>query len=309
MAPTSVSGTQPSGSRTLALFPGQGSQRPGMAAWITDHPVAGNVFQRAEEILGIPLRKMCIDGTAEELRATDVAQPAIVTTSLALAAVRREQGLTPAAVAGHSLGEFTALAVSDVLDEESALRLVRRRGELMSEVSHRYDGAMSAIIGVSAEQIDHLCAAVRSGVVIVANYNQPTQTVVSGHRVAVADIEEAARAAGAVKVVRLKVSGAFHSPLMADIAEEFAAELDRYDLRPPTIPMLSAVTADYIDDPADIRTVMQRQLLAPVRWVETIRRAVSDGYDELVELGPGQALTGFSRRIAPEVASSAISAP
>ncbi|MFF2083893.1 ACP S-malonyltransferase [Nocardia sp. NPDC058176] len=299
----------PTTTRTVALFPGQGSQRPGMAAWITEHPAAEAVFRRADDILGLPLTRLCVDGTAEELRATDVTQPAIVATSLALHAVRAEQGLLPAAVAGHSLGEFTALAVAGVFDEEAVLRLVRRRGELMAEVSGRYDGAMSAIIGLPAEQVDTLCAQVDSGVVGVANYNQPTQTVVSGDTTAVAALEDLARTAGAAKVVRLKVSGAFHSPLMADIADEFGAELDRYALRPPRIPILSAVTADYVTEPADIRTLLRGQLLAPVRWVDTIRRAVSDGYEDLLELGPGQVLTGFSRRIAPDTPSTAVSAP
>ncbi|MBF6341405.1 ACP S-malonyltransferase [Nocardia abscessus] len=297
------------GPRTLGLFPGQGSQRPGMAAWIKGYPVAQRVFRRADDILGMPLTKLCVEGTAEELRATDVTQPAVLATSLALVAVRRWQGLAPAAVAGHSLGEFTALAVAGVLDEESALRLVRRRGELMAEVSHRYDGAMSAIIGLPSERIDELCEGVGTGVVKVANYNQPGQTVVSGDTAAVIELEESARAAGAVKVVRLKVAGAFHSPLMTEITDEFGAELDRCALRPPQIPVLSAVTADYLEDPAEIRALLRRQLLAPVRWVDTIRRAVTDGYDELIELGPGQVLTGFSRRIAPEVSSSTISAP
>ncbi|MGW5383193.1 ACP S-malonyltransferase [Nocardia sp. NPDC003963] len=305
----SISADPSQGRRALALFPGQGSQRPGMAAWIRDHPVAADVFRRADEILGISLTQLCVHGTADELRATDVTQPAIVATSLALLAIRREQGLLPAAVAGHSLGEFTALAAAGVLGEEAVLRLVHRRGELMAEASRRYDGAMSAVIGLPAVRVDALCAAVGAGVVQVANYNQPTQTVVSGASAAVAELEESARAAGAAKVVRLKVDGAFHSPLMAGIADAFGAELDRYALNPPRVPVLSAVTAGYVEDPAEIRALLRGQLLAPVRWVDTIRRAVGDGYDELIELGPGQVLTGFSRRIAPDVNASAVSGP
>ncbi|WP_199742852.1 ACP S-malonyltransferase [Nocardia stercoris] len=291
---------------TLGLFPGQGSQRPGMAAWIVDHPAAAAVFRRADEILGLPLSTLCVDGTAEELRATEVTQPAVVATSLALLAARTQR---PDAVAGHSLGEFTALAAAGVLDEESVLRLVRRRGELMAEASARSAGAMSAVLGLDVESIEKLCATVDSGSVEVANHNQPTQVVVSGHEVAVGELEQLAKAAGAVKTVRLKVGGPFHSRLMADIAADFGAELDRYEFRPPAIPVLSAVTADYVTDPAEIRDLLRGQLLAPVRWVDTVRRAVADGYDELLELGPGQVLTGFSRRIAPDVASAAVSAP
>jgi [acyl-carrier-protein] S-malonyltransferase len=168
---------------------------------------------------------------------------------------------------------------------------------------------MSAVIGLAAEEVDALCARAGAGVVQVANYNQPTQTVVSGDSAAVAELEEYARAAGATKIVRLKVAGAFHSPLMAEAIDEFAAELDRHPLHSPQIPVLSAVTAGYVEDPAEIRSLLRGQLLAPVRWVDTIRRAVADGYNELIELGPGQALTGFSRRIAPQISSSAVSAP
>ncbi|WP_280341815.1 ACP S-malonyltransferase [Nocardia neocaledoniensis] len=229
-----------SGRRTLALFPGQGSQRPGMAAWITEFPTAAALFRQADDILGLPLTQLCVEGTAEQLRATDIAQPAIVATSLALSAVRAQQGLQPAAVAGHSLGEFTALAVAGVLDVGAVLRLVRRRGELMAEVSHRYDGAMSAVIGLAAEQVDALCAQVTAGIVGVANYNQPTQTVVSGATAAVAELEDLARAAGAAKVVRLKVAGAFHSPLMADIAEAVGGPRPPPTPPPPPHPQRSA---------------------------------------------------------------------
>lgn len=304
-----VSTTLSHGARSLGIFPGQGSQRPGMAAWIRDHPVAAKVFSDADDILGAPLTQLCVNGTADELRATEIAQPAIVTTSLALLAVRRKRGWFPKAVAGHSLGEFTALAAAGVLDEQAVLRLVRRRGELMAEASRHHDGAMSAVIGLAAEEVDALCARADSGVVQVANYNQPTQTVVSGDSVAVAELEEFARAAGATKVVRLKVAGAFHSPLMTEAADEFGVELDQYRLHSPQMPVLSAVTAGYVEDPAEIRSLLRGQLLAPVRWVDTIRRAVADGYNALIELGPGQALTGFSRRIAPQVSSSAVSTP
>ncbi|MET8426907.1 ACP S-malonyltransferase [Nocardia sp. NPDC004860] len=296
-------------SRTLGLFPGQGSQRPGMAAWIKDYPAAREVFGRADEILGLPLTKLCVEGSAEELRATDITQPAVVVTSLALMAVRAQRGHLPDAVAGHSLGEFTALAVAGVLDEEAVIGLVRRRGALMAEVSERHDATMSAVIGLDSEAVDELCRSVRNGIVEVANYNQPTQTVVSGHTTAIEELEALAREAGAVKVIRLKVGGPFHSRLMGEAADAFGAELDRHDFRSPTMPVLSPVTADYLEDPVEIRALMRHQLVAPVLWVETIRRAVADGYDELLELGPGQVLTGFSRRIAPDVTAAAVSAP
>ncbi|MDV8022182.1 ACP S-malonyltransferase [Rhodococcus sp. IEGM 1330] len=292
--------------RIMTMFPGQGSQRPGMASWVRNYRIAMDLFERAESILGMPLLKLCTEGTVSELRSTDVAQPAIVTTSLALAAVRRARGIRIDAVAGHSLGEFTALAVSGVLDEESTLNLVRTRGELMAGASQRSDGAMSAIIGLTSDRVDALCACVVSGNVSVANYNQPTQTVVSGDVKAVAKCEDLAYAAGATKVVRLKVSGAFHSVLMADISEELAVAIAKCDMKAPEIPLLSAVTADYASDPARIRSLACEQLMAPVRWVETINRAVADGYSEMLELGPGNVLTGFARRIAPQVTSTSV---
>lgn len=295
--------------RELGLFPGQGSQRPGMAAWITRHPAAKEVFRRADELLDLPLTALCVEGSAEELRATDITQPAVVATSLALVAVRRERGELPDAVAGHSLGEFTALAVAGVLDADAVLTLVRLRGRLMAEAARRSGGAMAAIIGLPSEQVEALCARARSGIVVVANQNQPTQTVVSGEVAAVAEVAEAARAAGAAKVVRLPVGGAFHSPLMADAAAEFATELARHPLHPPLLPVLSPATAGYLRDPAATAAALRGQLLAPVRWVDTIRRAVADGYTTLTELGPGTVLTACSRRIAPDAVATAVSEP
>ncbi|MFC8525924.1 ACP S-malonyltransferase [Nocardia sp. NPDC057227] len=292
----------------LGLFPGQGSQRPGMARWIEAEPVARELLRRADDILGIPLTELCVSGSAEELRDTRIAQPAILATSLALLAVLARRGWRPAAVTGHSLGEFTALAAAGAIDEESALRLVHRRGELMAEVSRQRGGAMSAIVGLAAARVEELCAEVQDGVVDIANYNQPTQTVVSGDAAAVDRVAELAVAAGAAKVVPLKVSGAFHSRLMAEVADRFGAELDRYPIGTPAMPVLSAVNGDYVRGPAEIRSVLRRQIVAPVRWVDTVRRAVRDGYGELVEIGPGQVLTGCSRRIVPEVPSRSIAA-
>ncbi|MFD4367090.1 ACP S-malonyltransferase [Rhodococcus sp. NPDC058521] len=167
---------------------------------------------------------------------------------------------------------------------------------------------MAAVIGISADEVEALCRQV-DGVVEVANYNQPKQTVVSGDVLAVNALEDLAQQAGASSVVRLKVGGAFHSPLMADVADEFGVDLENCVISTPDLPVLSAVTGQYVENPADIRALLHRQIVAPVRWLDTIRHAVEDGYDRIVEIGPGKVLTGFSRRIAPDTEAFAIASP
>ncbi|WP_250291910.1 ACP S-malonyltransferase [Frankia sp. CiP1_Cm_nod1] len=292
------------GSRCLAMFPGQGSQRPGMAAdLVRRYPdTAGRIFEMADDVLGIPLTKLCVSGSAEELRRTDVTQPAIAATSLAVLEVLRAGGFEASGVAGHSLGEYTALAAAGVLDARSVLRLVRRRGELMAEVGSRTPGAMAAVIGLPAERVEALCRDVTgTGVVEIANYNDPGQTVVSGLAEAVARVEALAARAGAERIVRLDVGAPFHCSLMRDIEAEFGAELDRHVFAEPQVPVLSAVTGGYVRRAEEVRLLLRRQLVEPVRWVDTVRRAVADGHSLLVEVGPGRVLTGFVKRIAPDV--------
>jgi [acyl-carrier-protein] S-malonyltransferase len=287
--------------RPLAMCPGQGSQRPGMAAELLDRypTVAGPVFALAEDVLALPLRRLCVNGTAEELRRTDVTQPAVVTTSLAVLAVLADRGFVPAAVAGHSLGEYTALCAAGVLTAESALRLVRRRGELMAEVGDRVPGAMLAVIGLPAETVERLCVDVDGAE--VANYNDPAQTVVSGLRESVALIDRAAMAAGAERAVTLHVGAPFHCSLMAGIEAEFAAELNRHEFAEPRLPVLSAVTADYVKSAEQSRKLLRRQLTGPVRWVDTVRLASVSDIDAVVETGPGRVLAGFAKRTVPEL--------
>jgi [acyl-carrier-protein] S-malonyltransferase len=196
-----------------------------------------------------------------------------------------------------------------VFSVESTLQLVSLRGRLMSELGARREGAMSAIIGPPSEVVQQLCEDVIDGVVVVANYNEPTQTVVSGDVRAVCRVEQAARGCGALKVARLKVSGAFHSPLMADAADEFGEELRRHKASDPAIPVLSAVDVEYIEKGTDVFELMQRQLVSPVRWAETVRRAEADGYPTLIEVGPGRVLTGFAKRTACGVEAVTVSSP
>jgi [acyl-carrier-protein] S-malonyltransferase len=299
------------GRRSLAMFPGQGSQRPGMAAeLVKQHPqTAGAVFAAADAALGLPITDLCVSGTPEVLRRTDVTQPAILATSLAAFAVLRAHGFEPVAAAGHSLGEYAALTAAGVLTPEAALRLVRRRGELMAETAGRTAGAMIAVIGLPAQQIEELCAlsshgAAGWGVAEVANFNDPEQTVVSGERTAVGEVARLAADIGAQRVVRLDVGAPFHCSLMRQIEDEFGAELDRHQFSPPQLAVISSVTGKAVQDAGEARRLLRRQLTGPVRWVDTVRRAAALGCDALVEVGPGRVLTGFAKHIVPELPSS-----
>ncbi|PXX55553.1 [acyl-carrier-protein] S-malonyltransferase [Nocardia tenerifensis] len=285
----------------LAMFPGQGSQRRGMAAALcADHPEAAAVFATADATLGLPITELCTTGDEADLRRTELTQPAVVATSLAIWNVLQANDFEPDMVAGHSLGEFAALAAAGVLTYEQALRLVARRGELMAEVAQRVPGAMLAVIGLSAETVEQLCDRVVGA--DVANYNEPEQTVVSGTVTALAEIERTAGEAGAHKCVWLEVGAPFHSSLMDAIAAEFGAELDRHRFADPRLPVLSSVTAAPVRTGAEAEQLLRRQLSGGVQWVAVVRTAIAEGCTTLLEVGPGRALTGFAKRIAPELA-------
>jgi len=285
----------------LAMFPGQGSQRPGMAAHlISHHPAARRLFAEADDVLGIPLAQICTGSTKEELARTEVTQPAIAATSIAVWTVLRAAGYQPAAVAGHSLGEYPALVAAGVLSLESALRLVQLRGRLMGEAGRTAPGAMAAVIGLGAGQVEQICAAQSSGLVTVANFNEPLQTVVSGEVGAVAEVSRGALEAGAERVVPLDVSAPFHSPLMAAVEEEFAATLVRHEFKAPQLPVISSVTGGYVRDGAEARELLRRQLTEPVRWVEVLRTAAKHPVNGYTEIGPGRVLGGLARRTLDE---------
>ncbi|MFE3254570.1 ACP S-malonyltransferase [Nocardia sp. NPDC059091] len=282
----------------IAMFPGQGSQREGMAAHlIREHPgTAGVVFERADEVLGLPLGKLCTEGDAEQLRATEIAQPAILATSFAIFEVLRAEGFSPDMVTGHSLGEFTALVAAGVLDLADALTLVRRRGELMAEIAAAIPGAMTAVSGVPAARIEEICAGV-AGVVELANYNAPDQSVISGTADAVDAAVELLREEGAGSLVALRVGAPFHCSLMAALEERFAADLHRAEFRAPAIDVLSSVTAQKISSGNDARDLLRRQLTAPVRWIEVIGTAADLGCTDYLEIGPGRVLSGLANRM------------
>ncbi|MFZ3494421.1 ACP S-malonyltransferase [Streptomyces sp. 5.8] len=282
----------------LAMFPGQGSQRPGMAKHLLEtYPAARELFARADEILGLPLSQICVTGSAAELGRTEITQPAIATTSLAVWELLRSDGYRPAATAGHSLGEYPALVAAGVLSLESALQLVRLRGQLMGEVAREVPGAMAAVLGLSAEDVLAACDSVEGhGLVQVANYNEPLQTVISGHASAVESAGRSALEAGADQVVRLDVGAPFHCSLMSAVEEEFTEALAAHPFADPELPVISSVTGTYIGSGEEARQLLRRQLTGPVRWVEVLRTAARHPVGAYTELGPGRVLSGLARR-------------
>jgi [acyl-carrier-protein] S-malonyltransferase len=282
------------GSNIGLLFPGQGAQSVGMGRDLYEQFVpAREVYDRASDILGIDIRRISFDGPEEELRQTRYTQPAILVHSLAVLAALPT--LEPVAAAGHSLGEYSALFAAGALDFETVLRLVKRRGELMFAEGEKNPGTMAAVIGLDATAVRAACAEA-GGVVAPANYNEPKQTVISGEVDAVERAAELARGKGALKVVMLPVSGAFHSPLLAESAASFAGELDRARISDPRFPVVANVTAEPVRTAAEVRAALSRQLTSPVRWVETIAALRSLGCARCFEVGPGQVLAGLVKR-------------
>lgn len=287
------------------VFPGQGSQRVGMGLDLAEeHPALIDTYYRAaDEILGLPLSRLCWEGPAESLRDTSITQPAIFLTSLCTWDVLRERGLAPGAVAGHSLGEYTALVTAGVLEWTDALRLVRLRGQLMAGVNERVPGAMAAVLGLPIGDVEELCAQAATGtgqIVEIANDNEPTQVVVSGQAEAVHWVMAAARDAGARRAVALEVGAPFHCSLMSEIEDEFSAALEKVEFRDPTVEMISSVTAEPVTGGTEARRVLMRQLTGRVRWTDTVGRMSADGVGRFVEIGPGKVLGGLCRRIAPK---------
>lgn len=289
--------------KTAYLFPGQGSQKVGMGKDLVErHPHLRALFERADEALGVPLTRLCFEGPDAELVQTQNTQPAIFLVSMAVLDVLRRAGApAPQAAAGHSLGEYGALVCAGVLEMEDALRLVRRRGELMAAVNARTPGAMAAIIGPPPEAVGEICrraAGEGLGVVEPANYNTPEQTVISGEERAVERAMALAKDAGA-KVIRLQVGAPFHCSLMGALAEEFAAELERYDFREPRLPVVANVSGDYVRTADAVKDALRRQVAGAVRWTDSIRRLAADGFDTYVEVGPGRTLGGLVQKIQP----------
>jgi [acyl-carrier-protein] S-malonyltransferase len=287
---------------TAFLFPGQGSQFVGMAKDIhAQFSLVRDLFDRAAGVLGFDLRGPCFDGPEETLRQTRTTQPALFVHSFAVAGLLREKKILPAATAGHSLGEYSALACAGAFSFESGLRLVQKRSQLMQDVAARNPGCMAAVIGISGDDVLSVCReASQSGTVVAANFNSPEQTVISGSKEGVARAVELAKARGAKRAIELAVSGAFHSPLMAEAGESFSRVLAKIELSRPEIPVYANVTAQPVSGAEALPDLMAKQLVSPVRWVETIQNMVKNGITTFVEIGPGKVLSGLVKRIAPE---------
>lgn len=289
----------------VLLFPGQGSQKPGMGKDLRDaFPAARAVFERVDEALGVSLSTLCFEGPADELTLTHNAQPALLAHGAAVWAVTRDALASHVrAAAGHSLGEFTAYHAAGSLELGAAARLVRRRGELMYRTGVARPGTMAAILGELQRPIEEICReASAAGEVVPANYNDAMQIVVSGEVGGVQRAMELAKAAGAKRAVPLPVSGAFHSPLMAPAADGLRAAIDDASLSAPSFPVWSNVTEQPVTDPAAAVELLVRQLTSPVRWAGEVRALAAAHPGALfVEMGPGAVLTGLVKRITPGV--------
>ncbi len=287
------------------IFPGQGSQFPGMGKALYERSEqARELMDRADEILGFPITDIMFGEDAEALKATRVTQPAIFIHSVVLALC---SGLeTPAMVAGHSLGEFSALAAAGAMDFEDALKLVAVRASAMQKCCEQVPGTMAAIIKLPTETIEEICASC-TGIVVPANYNCDGQVVISGEAEAVAEACAKMKEAGAKRALPLAVSGAFHSPLMEPARLELADAIDKTPFRIPACPVYQNVTALPATDPAVIKENLLRQLTSPVRWTQTVQNMVADGADYFLEIGPGAVLQGLVGRIAPEAVKEGLS--
>ncbi len=289
-------------SKTAVIFPGQGAQTVGMGKDVAEaFPPAAAVYDRANDVLGFDLKTICFDGPADRLNATDVSQPAIFVTSVACWRVLEENGaaaaLAPAAMAGLSLGEYTALHLAGWIEFDDCLRLVAQRGRLMQAAAEATPSGMVSIIGLDEEKTTVLCEEAAQGDVLSpANFNCPGQIVISGSKAACERAVEIADKHGA-RAVPLTVAGAFHSAIMAPAAEGLAPALKETAIKTGRIGVVSNVSADYHADPDSVRALLQEQVARPIRWQASIERLVSEGFDRFVEVGPGRVLTGLMRKI------------
>lgn len=281
------------------LFPGQASQYPGMGRELAgNHPEARSVFDEADRALGFSISDLCFNGSEEALKLTANTQPSILTASVATYRVLAQNGIQPAYVAGHSLGEFSALVAAGGLEFSDAVRLVRHRGEYMQSAVPEGVGAMAAILGLAPAQVAGICRQAADGQVVApANLNSPEQTVISGHAEAVKRAVELASAGGAKRAVMLPVSAPFHSSLMQPAAKRLEVDLRATEFHTLNVPLVNNADAELTTNGDEAREALIRQVTLPVRWEESVRELIDQGVNTFVEVGPGRVLTGLLRQI------------
>lgn len=278
------------------VFPGQGAQFVGMGKDLFDQSSkAKEMFHKANRILGFKITDMMFDGTDEDLRQTKVTQPAIFLHSVILASVLED--FDPSMVAGHSLGEFSALVANKVLTFEDGLKLVAKRANAMQKACEMQPGTMAAVIGMEDDQVEKICASVSDTVVVPANYNSPGQIVISGSIEGVEKASEKLKEAGAKRVLPLKVGGAFHSPLMEPARVELAEAINETKFNPGICPIYQNVTGQSVTDPEIIKKNLVAQLTSPVRWTQTMLNMIANGLNNVVEVGPGTVLQGLFKKV------------
>ncbi|WP_370176259.1 ACP S-malonyltransferase [Leeuwenhoekiella palythoae] len=285
------------------IFPGQGAQFTGMGKDVYEtSDVARELFERANEILGFDITKIMFEGSAEELKETKVTQPAIFLHSVALFKALGDSAV-PQMVAGHSLGEISALVANGVLSFDDGLRLVSQRAQAMQKACDSVPSTMAAILGLEDELVEAVCADV-DGVVVAANYNCPGQLIISGEIKAVNEACERLKERGAKRALVLPVGGAFHSPLMEPAREELAAAIEKTTFSTPTCPIYQNVSTTAVTDPAEIKKNLLFQLTAPVKWTQSVENMLKDGATEFIEVGPGKVLQGLVKKVDRQAATS-----
>ncbi|HEX4109935.1 MAG TPA: ACP S-malonyltransferase [Solirubrobacteraceae bacterium] len=297
---------------TAFLFPGQGSQKVGMGADLLEArpDVYGRYLSLADDVCGLPVRSLSLDGPIEDLTRTDVAQPALFSLSLAVHEVAREQGLQPDFVAGHSLGEYTAAVASGALALEDGMRLVALRGRLMADIQNERPGGMAAILGLSAERVGELCEqAAEAGTVAPANLNTDTQIVCSGEDAAVDRLIELAEAAGADRALRLQVGAAFHSELMQPVQQRLSELSTTLPWKDPQTPLVANAYGTVLASGEDVHAALLKQIASPVLWAQCVRTMHGEGCDTFLELGSGRVLIGLVRQVQEGVETFAADSP